>query len=126
VVVVERQRLVDGRIVGYEIRYFPKAIGDALSQDELHNQSLVTAMRRILGRVHSRLRLRIIASTARTREAKILETPIGSPVLIRENTWYIDPQGPIQYGKSIYRGDRYQMDLEFASWPQGQPRPRPE
>ena len=46
---------------------------------------------------------------------------VGAPVLVRENTWYVDPEGPIQYGKSIYRGDRYQMDLEFASWPQGRP-----
>jgi GntR family transcriptional regulator len=102
VVVLERQRLVDGQVVGYEIRYFPRCIG----------------------RVHSRLKLRIIASVARPREAKHLGIKVGGPVLIRENTWFVDPEGPIQYGKSLYRGDRYQMDLEFASWPQSQPQPQ--
>jgi GntR family transcriptional regulator len=119
--VLERQRIVDGQLVGYEIRYFPRWIGDALTEDEIHNQPLVPAMRRIIGRVHSRLRLRITSSAARPREAKHLEMKVGAPVLVRENTWYVDPEGPIQYGKSIYRGDRYQMDLEFASWPQGRP-----
>lgn len=126
VLVLERQRLVDGQVVGYEIRYFPRRIGDALTDEEIRSQSLVSAMRRVIGRVHGRLRLRIIASAARAREAKHLGVRIGAPVLIRENTWFVDPEGPIQYGKSIYRGDRYQMDLEFASWPQGQPRPQSE
>jgi GntR family transcriptional regulator len=121
VVVLERQRLVDGQVVGYEIRYFPRWIGDALTEEEIHAQPLVPAMKRILGRFHTRLRLRVTASVARGKEARALEVKLGSPVLVRENTWYVDPEGPIQYGKSIYRGDRYQMDLEFASWPQGQP-----
>jgi GntR family transcriptional regulator len=124
VIVLERQRLVDGQVVGYEIRYFPRWVGDALTEEEIRSQSLVTAMRRVLGRVHSRLKLRIIASVARPREAKYLDIKVGAPVLIRENTWLVDPEGPIQYGKSIYRGDRYQMDLEFESWPLGSPRPR--
>jgi GntR family transcriptional regulator len=118
VVVIERQRLVDGQVVGYEIRYFPRWIGDALTKEEIEGQPLVPAMKRILGRVHTHLRLRITASVVRGEEAKILGTKIGAPVLIRENIWYVEPEGPIQYGKSIYRGDRYQMDLEFASWPQ--------
>ena len=121
VVVVERQRLVDGRIVGFEIRYFPRRIGESLTEEEIHHQALVPAMRRILGRVHSRLRLCVTSSTATGREAKILGTKTGAPVLVRENTWYLGSEGPIQYGKSIYRGDRYQMDLEFTSWPHGQP-----
>jgi len=76
-VVLERQRLVDGQVVGYEIRYFPRWIGDALTAEEIRTQSLVTAMRRVIGRVHSRLRLRIIASVARPREAKYLGTKVG-------------------------------------------------
>jgi DNA-binding GntR family transcriptional regulator len=76
-------------------------------------------MKRILGRVHTHLRLRITASVARVKEAKILETKAGTPILIRENIWYVEPEGPIQYGKSLYRGDRYQMDLDLTSWPQG-------
>ncbi|HTX52575.1 MAG TPA: UTRA domain-containing protein, partial [Candidatus Baltobacteraceae bacterium] len=114
-------RLVDGQIVGLEVRYFPLRIGEALTQAELESQPLVPAMRRILGRTHDRLDLRVTAGVARGREATRLGVRPGAPMLIRENTWYLDPEGPIQYGRSVYRGDRYQMALAFTSWPQGGP-----
>lgn len=116
---LQRQRLVDGQVAGYEIRHLPHHIGDALTQDEIHNQPLVPAVERILGRPRTRLSLRVTASVVRREEAQILETKVGAPVLVRENIWYLDPEGPIQYGKSIFRGDRYQMFVEFSSVPLG-------
>jgi GntR family transcriptional regulator len=115
ILVLERQRLVDGQVVGYEIRHLPRWIGDALTEEEIQHQSLVPAVRRILGRMHTRLELRVTASVVRAREAKILEAAAGTPLLVRENTWYLEPEGPIQYGKSIFRGDRYQMCIGFSS-----------
>lgn len=112
---IERQRLVDGQVIGYEIRYLPKWIGDALTEDEIRNQAIVPAVRRILGRMHTRLDLRVTASVVRGQEARILETSVGAPVLVRENTWFVEPEGPIQHGKSIFRGDRYQMCVTFSS-----------
>ena len=117
VMVLERQRFVDGQIVGYEIRYLPRAIGEALTPDEIHNQPLLPAVRRILGKARTRLSLLVTSSVVRRKEAKILGTNIGASVLVRENIWYIEPEGPIQYGKSMFRGDRYQMFLEFTSRP---------
>jgi GntR family transcriptional regulator len=120
IVVLERLRFVNGQVVGYEIRYLPKRIGDALTPDEIHNQPLVPALRRILGKPRTRLSLNVTASTARRKEATVLETKIGAPVLVREHTWYYEPEGPMQYGKSIFRGDRYQMSVDFTAAPHGQ------
>jgi DNA-binding GntR family transcriptional regulator len=39
--VLERLRLVDGQVVGYEIRYLPQPIGAGLTPDEIENQPLV-------------------------------------------------------------------------------------
>ncbi|MBI4841947.1 MAG: UTRA domain-containing protein, partial [candidate division NC10 bacterium] len=61
------------------------------------------------------------SSIVRREEAKILETKVGAPVFIREHIWYVDPDGPVQYGKSIFRGDRYQMVVEFSSMPPAAP-----
>ena len=119
ITLLQRQRLVDGQIAGLEIRYLPRHIGEALTQDEIHNQPLVPAVERVIGRPRTRLSLRVTASVVRREEAKILETKVGAPVLVRENIWYLDPEGPIQYGKSIFRGDRYQMFVEFSSVPLG-------
>ena len=120
VVVLERLRFVDGQVVGYEIRYLPKRIGDALTPDEIHNQPLVPAVRRILGKPRTKLVLRVTASTTRKHEAKLLETKVGTPVLVREHIWHYEPEGPLQYGKSIFRGDRYQMSVEFTATPHSQ------
>jgi GntR family transcriptional regulator len=117
VTILERQRLVDGQIVGYEIRYFPRDIGEALTTEEIHTQPMVVAVRRIVGRARTRLVLRVTASTARRTEARILGAKAGAPVLVRENTWYVDPDRVVQYGKSIYRGDRFQMVVEYSASP---------
>jgi GntR family transcriptional regulator len=120
VMVLERLRFVNGQVVGYEIRYLPEEIGKALTPDEIHNQPLVPALRRILGKPRTRLSLNVTASTARRNEARVLEAKIGAPVLVREHTWYYEPEGPMQYGKSIFRGDRYQMSVDFTAAPHGQ------
>jgi GntR family transcriptional regulator len=120
VMVLERLRFVNGQVVGYEIRYLPEQIGKALTPDEIHNQPLVPALRRILGKPRTRLSLNVTASTARGKEARVLETKVGAPVLVREHTWYYEPEGPMQYGKSIFRGDRYQMSVDFTAAPHGQ------
>ncbi len=122
ITVLERQRIVNGQLVGYEIRYLPRHIGEALTQDEIHNQPLVPAVKRILGRGPTSISLRVTSSVVRREEAKILEAKVGAPLLIREHIWYVDPDGPVQYGKSLFRGDRYQMFVEFAATP---PAPRP-
>lgn len=116
IVVLERQRFVDGLIVGYEMRHLPQEIGEALTADEIHNQPLVPAVRRILGRPRTRLSLRVTASVVGRREARILETRVGAPVLIREHTWFVEKR-PVQHGRSVFRGDRYQMAVEFTSSP---------
>ena len=113
--VLERLRLVDGQVVGYEIRYLPERIARALTEDEIHNQPLVPAVRRILGRLHTELALNVTATAARRREARHLGIKVGDSVLVREHTWYLDGEGPVQYGRSIFRGDRYQMSLRFTA-----------
>ena len=112
---LERLRLVDGQVVGYEIRYLPERIAKALTEDEIHNQPLVPAVARILGRLHTELGLNVTATAARGREARHLGIKAGDPVLVREHTWYVDGEGPVQYGRSIFRGDRYQMSLRFTA-----------
>jgi GntR family transcriptional regulator len=121
VVVLERLRLVDGQVVGYEIRYLPEWIGSALTQEEIQTQPLVPAVRRILGRLHTDLALNVTAAAVGRREAKHLGIDADAPVLIRDHVWYVDGVGPVQCGRTMFRGDRYQMSLRFSSSPNGRP-----
>jgi DNA-binding GntR family transcriptional regulator len=108
---------VDGQVVGYEIRYLPTAVGEALTPEEITGQPLVPAVRRVLGKPRTKLALYVTASGAGPREAKLLQVKVGAPVLVREHVWHYEPEGPMQYGKSIFRGDRYQIYEEFTSSP---------
>jgi GntR family transcriptional regulator len=118
-VVLERLRLVDGQVVGYEIRFLPEAIGSALTEEEIHSQPLVPAFRRVLGRPHTDLALNVMAAAVGWREAKYLGVAAGAPVLVREHVWFVDGIGPVQCGRTIFRGDRYQMSLRFSTSPNG-------
>jgi len=60
---------VDGQLIGYEVRYLPRRIGEALTQDEIHNQPLVPAVKRILGKAPTRISLRVTSSVVRRQEA---------------------------------------------------------
>ena len=40
-------------------------------------------------------------------EAKILKIPTGSAVLFTRRTTYTDRNRPIEYAKSVYRGNKY-------------------
>jgi DNA-binding GntR family transcriptional regulator len=44
IVFLQRQRLVDGDVAGYEIRHLPRHSGQAFTQDEIHNHPLVQAV----------------------------------------------------------------------------------
>jgi GntR family transcriptional regulator len=119
VLALERLRLVDGLPVGYELRFLPEWIGAALTEDEIQGQPLVPAVCRIVGQIHTDLALSVTAAAVGRREAKFLGIAAGAPVLVREHVWYVDGVGPVQCGRTIYRGDRYQMTLRFSSNPSG-------
>jgi GntR family transcriptional regulator len=110
---LERLGIVDHLVVAYELRFLPLSVGDALTPEELQNQSLVTAMTRVFGRRPSRIVVKVTSSAVRSHEARILETKVGAPVLVREHVWHLE--APILYGKTIFRGDRYAMTVEFKA-----------
>jgi len=74
-----------------------------LTEDEVRTQTLVTAMRRVIGRVHSRLKLRILASVA-GHASQGPRHQDRAPVLVRENTWFVDPEGRSSTGSRFIAG----------------------
>lgn len=49
------------------------------------------------------------ASLAGAEEARLLQLPQGQPVFVFTRTSYIQSGQPVEYVKSIYRGDRYKL-----------------
>ncbi|CAM3780443.1 GntR family transcriptional regulator [Alkalicoccus chagannorensis] len=109
---ISRLRLGDGAPMAHELSYLRKE-GLRLTEEELQG-SLYEAVETQLGMKMAGARQTIEPSFATEEEASLLTIEAGAPVLLLERVSRLESGAPIEYVKSIYRGDRYKFiaDLE--------------
>lgn len=112
VLAVERLRSADGEPVCLELAHLPTRLEPALGTSDLEG-SLYLSLRRAGIEVTSGTR-RVRAVTLTRREAMLLELPAAAPAL--EVHHLIRDQGrrPIEYARSLYRPDRYELVTELS------------
>jgi GntR family transcriptional regulator len=107
VVWIERLRLADGEPMCVEVAQFPVRLQRLLEDGDVE-QSIHDLLRRG-GFPPTSLRRRVRAVAAARREALLLQLPDGAPMLEVVDV-FADPGGrPIQYARSRYRSDRYEV-----------------
>ncbi len=107
VVWMERLRLADGEPICVEVAQFPVRFQRLLEEGD-PEQSVHDLLRKG-GAVPTSLRRRVRAVAAVQREALLLNLPDGAPMLEVLDV-FADPGGrPIQYARSRYRADRYEV-----------------
>jgi GntR family transcriptional regulator len=107
VVWMERLRMADGEPICVEVAQFPARLQRLLEEGD-PEQSVHDILRRG-GVVPTSLRRRVRAVAAVQREAMLLNLRDGAPVLEVLDV-FADPSGrPIQYARSRYRSDRYEV-----------------
>ncbi len=107
---VHRLRLADGEPMCIETSHLPHPEFPWLLHEDLESGSLYQILES-RGVDLRRAEQRLEAGVARGREAKLLTIPPGAPVLHIERVTYTDGNRPIEYVRSIYRGDRYQFSM---------------
>lgn len=99
---LERLRLVDGKCIGFEKRYFSPDLTlniDTAALDTAPTHRLIEGHLRLkIGRIDAALR----AVTANRAEAEHLGIKIGAPLLMRSHTIFSDKGDVILYGDSGY------------------------
>ena len=107
VVWMERLRLADGEPMCVEVAQFPARLQRLLEEGD-PEQSVHDILRK--GGVQpTSLRRRVRAVAAVQREAVLLDLPYGAPMLEVLDV-FADPGGrPVQYARSRYRPDRYEV-----------------
>ena len=101
---LERLRIVGGRRMALEVRYLPEAIARGIEAEALRVRSIQQILREDLGLNIGRIDNSISAAVATPEQARLLESPKGSPLLVREHTVY-DPKGRILLqGSTSYAG----------------------
>jgi GntR family transcriptional regulator len=75
-------------------------------------------LERALGDNLADLEITVSATTADRELATLLECRRGSPVLVRDHTFWDRIDRPVLSGKSVFRGDRYRFTYHLGKSPQ--------
>ena len=112
VVVVERLRLADGVPMALERSHLAYEVGVPLLDEDLSG-SLYDVIENKFGIQLARARQTLEPVSATANEAEILEVEEGAPLLALERTSFSSLGRPIEFVRSLYRGDRYKFVVEL-------------
>jgi GntR family transcriptional regulator len=103
---IERLRLADDRPMAVETSHLSAHRFPQLSRHIRREQSLYTILDRIYGVVPARAEETISTAPASTREARLLNTDTGAPMLVLGRHSRDGSGEPVEWVTSWYRGDR--------------------
>jgi GntR family transcriptional regulator len=110
---MQRIRLADDIPMAYESVYLPKELVPELTK-EIASQSLYDYIEKEKKLVIVQADQSLEASVAKQKEAEILQINKGAPVLAIERTTFLTTGNPLEFVRSIYRGDRYKFKIELV------------
>lgn len=108
-----RLRLADGEPMAIETAYVPVKFAPGLPAERMAAGSLY-AMLTEQGIQLCHADQTLEAATARTYEAEYLHIRPRDPVLLIERTTFDDSGNPVEFVKSVYRGDRYKFSIKLT------------
>jgi GntR family transcriptional regulator len=113
VVVIERIRTADGEPIAYERAYLPAERFAGLEDADLTDGSMYELLQKRWGvRLHD-ARQRVSAVTVDDAEAELLHIRAGGPAFLFQRTTHDSTGAVVEYVRSLYRGDRYEVDTHL-------------
>ncbi|MEW6046676.1 MAG: GntR family transcriptional regulator [Bacillota bacterium] len=112
VLVVRRLRLADGEPMALEVTHLPYGLLHTAPRERLEG-SLYEYLEQELGIELASARQTLEPVVAAEEEAKVLGVPPGSPLLLMERTTLSRSGEPVEFVRSLYRGDRYKFYVEL-------------
>ncbi len=114
VVRVTRLRLADGEPMALEVLHVPAELVPGLTQADLENRSFYELMEDRYGVVISSATQTIEPTVTDREESEALDVPLHSPAFLFERTTLTASGRPMEFVRSFYRGDRYQLVTELT------------
>ena len=114
VILLERQRFVNGEPIVLVSSYLPEAFCPGLEHVDFREQSLYAYLESTYGLTIARGRRRIEAIAASEREAELLQVEVGAPLLLLDSVSYLEDNTPVEYYRAVHRGDRSQFEVELV------------
>jgi GntR family transcriptional regulator len=113
---IRRLRLADGAPMAIETLFLPKALVPELRREDLEGGSFYTLLRE-RGVVLASGRETIEPTVTTADEAEVLGVPVHAPAFLFERISRSEQGTPVEYVRSLYRGDRYRLELELKPVP---------
>jgi GntR family transcriptional regulator len=110
---IERLRLGNEDPMALESTYLAAGRFPGLRKVLLAHASLYAALENHYGVVMTHAEQTIETVLATPREAAILETDVGAPLLLLSQCTHGSDDEPVEYVRSLYRGDRYKFLLHI-------------
>ena len=111
---IRRLRLASEQPMALETSYLAQGRLPGLEVADLGSGSLYELLQKRCGvQIRSAVQ-RLHATVLNEEEARLLEVPAFSPSLLIERTTLSSRGEPIEFAKSLYRGDRYRFELSVV------------
>lgn len=107
VFMLRRLRLADDEPLAIEVSMLHFKGCEQLAEEDLEHQSLYQLLESTYGLPLMEADQEIEAGQASEEDAKVLKVAPGSAVLYTRRTTYTERNRPIEYAKSVYRGNKY-------------------
>jgi GntR family transcriptional regulator len=104
---LHRLRLADAKPLALEISLVSFIGCERLLEEDLERDSLYELLEAKHGLPPLEAEQEIEAGLAQSEEARLLDVGVDSPVLLTRRTTYTERGRPIEYARSVYRGDKY-------------------
>jgi len=107
-----RLRLLDETPLLLETSFVPLALCPGLEHEDMATQSLYSVLEQRYSLRLTRSRQTLEAVVADAFEAELFRIPLGAPLFLLESLIVDDLERPIEYAKTVYRGDRFKFAFE--------------
>lgn len=112
---LHRLRLLNGEPVLLERFTIPVHRFPGLEQHDLANRSMYEIMEKEYKVTVSHAQQSLEPVLAAEYEAGLLQVSIGAPLLLESRLSFDKENQPVEYGKDLYRGDRWKFVTDIAS-----------
>ncbi|SFO49628.1 GntR family transcriptional regulator [Actinomadura madurae] len=109
---IRRLRLADGATMAIETLYLPRALIPGLRRHDLEGRSFYELLRGH-GVVIASGTETIEPTVTTAEEAAELDVPVHTPAFLFERVTRDEGGRPLEYVRSVYRGDRYRLELDL-------------
>jgi GntR family transcriptional regulator len=124
-VYVARLRLVNGAPIALEYLHIPAVLVPGLTPEQME-AGFYAHLREERKVVTARAVQSIEPTVLSEDEAELLGVPVLSPALLFDRVTSDSAGRPVEYVRSLYRGDRYRIVSRLALGPAAEDRPAPD